>query len=66
MGREEDVTVEVARCRIGHHDEEAGMLEMQVGVGIDEGEVAQLHACRLVLLDGKAVQLGQEVGRRVL
>ena len=66
MGHEEGHAVEVSTRGIVHHDEEACMLQVQVGIDVDEREIAQLLAAVGVLLNGKLVQLGQEVGRVIL
>ena len=64
--REERHAVEVLAQHVGHHHEESGMLQMQVGIDVDEGEVAQLYAAVIVLLHGILVELWQEVGGVVL
>ena len=66
MGRQEIVAVARACRDVAVHDEEAGALQVHVGIDINEGIAAQLHAALGILLDGKLVELRTEVGSVVL
>lgn len=60
--REEVHSVALAGVDVAEHDEEARVLEVHVGVGVDKGVAANLHPARLVALHGKLVDLRNEVG----
>ena len=66
VGGEEHLAAEVGGRGVAHHDKEACVLQVEVGIGVDEGEVAQLSAAVDVLLHSKLVELRQEVWGVVL
>ena len=45
--REERHAVETGTRGVAHHHEETCVLQVQIGIGIDKGEVAQLIACEV-------------------
>ena len=66
VGGEEGVLAGDVACNVVPHDEEAGPLQVHVGVYVDEGVVAQCDAAVGVLLYGILVELRAEVGGFVL
>ena len=61
MGCEEILSVAAARIDVTHHHEEAGMLQVEVGVDVDERIVARLHtvvACLHGILSERRTVVG--------
>ena len=66
VGGKEGVLAGHVACYVVPHDEEAGSLQVHVGVDVDEGVVAQGNAAVGDLLHGILIELWTEVGGFVL
>ena len=52
MRGEEIILVTLAGIDVAHHDEKAGMLEMCIGIYVDDRVVAYLHVVLAITLHG--------------